>query len=366
MSTPYENLAARAFWRTAIADKSPLEICELWSPKHRFEPLHNVATFGSCFAQHFGRALKARGYAWFDAEPAPDIFLPIIKHKFNYGVFSARTGNIYTVAALKQWVSWALGTAMPPEEIWEAKGRFFDPFRPAIEPAGFRSPEELLASRGAVLRAIRRIVDDADWFVFTLGLTEGWISRKNGYNYAMCPGTIAGEFDGASHAFRNYGFEEISSDLNWVIDAIHNVNTKMQFLLTVSPVPLTATASGEHVLTATTFSKSVLRAVAGTVAANREFVDYFPSYEIITSSPFQGMFYEPNKRSVSSQGVNFVMASFFACLEQKFGDAAPTTSKAEEKNIPTEAHNSADEYDIACEEQMLAAFAPGERGRDVI
>ena len=38
---------------------------------------------------------------------------------------------------------------------------------------------------------------------------------------------------------------------------------KLRILLTVSPVPLTATAGDDHVLLATTYSKSVLRAGRG-------------------------------------------------------------------------------------------------------
>jgi GSCFA family len=317
LPNPYRTLPPNALWGKAIANKAPLEISDLWKPKHPLRRSHKVATFGSHFAEHFGRALKQRGYAWFDAEPAPDIFVPAIQKKYKYGIFSARTGFIDTVAALRQWVSWAIGIATPPEEIWEAQGRFFDPFRPSIEPDGFATAEELLASRGMVLRAIRNIIEHADWLVFTLGLTEGWISRSKGYNYAKCPGTIAGEFDGNDYAFKNYTFAEISSDLGWVIEAICSLNNKMHFILTVSPIPLAATASGKHVLTATTFSKSLLRAVAGTMADNLESVDYFPAYEIITGPPFKGMFYEPNKLSVSKLGTTFVMDSFFACIEQK-------------------------------------------------
>jgi hypothetical protein len=317
---PYESLPPNAIWRTAIADRRALEIRELWKPKHPFERSQKVATFGSCFAQNLGRALQERGYAWFDAEPSPDIFVPAIQEKYNYGVFSARTGNIDTVAALRQWVSWAIGTETPPNEIWEIRGRFFDPFRPSIEPDGFATPEELLASRRVVLRAIRNIIEHADWFVFTLGLTEGWVSSSEGHNYAMWPGTIADEFYSNNHLYKNYTFAEISSDLTWVIEAICNLNNKMRFLLTVSAVPLTATASGKHVLTATTFSKSILRAVAGTMADNLGIVDYFPSFEIITAPPFQGMFYEPDKQAVSKLGATFVMHSFFAGFEPTFGD----------------------------------------------
>lgn len=78
--------------------------------------------------------------------------------------------------------------------------------------------------------------------------------------------------------------------------------------------------SGDHVLVATMASKSTLRAVAGQVASQFDFVDYYPSYEIINSPPFRGSFFEPNQRGVNHVGVDHVMTSFFGCLSAKFPD----------------------------------------------
>ena len=354
MKNPYEKLPERAFWRPAVAEKYPLDISSLWTPKHELLPDHAVATAGSCFAQHIGRALVRRGYNWFDAEPAPSMFTSRTKKDFNYGVFSFRSGNIYTATALRQWVHWALDREIPPTEQWKKKGRYFDPFRPNIEPNGFSSANELNESRKSVLHAIRKVIKETDFFVFTLGLTEAWFNREHGHVYAMCPGTLAGRFDPELHAFQNYGFQEIEQCLQDCFDTMKSVNPELRFMLTVSPVPLTATASGEHVLAATTYSKSVLRAVAGQLCQGRADVDYFPSYEIITGAPFRSMFYEPNLRSVSHHGVDFVMDSFFACMESAFG-ARKTPKPTRRASSSTKARQQKTQEAI-CEEEMLDAF----------
>ena len=85
----------------------------------------------------------------------------------------------------------------------------------------------------------------------------------------------------------------------------------MSSVMTVSPVPLTGTASGRHVLQATTYSKAVLRAVAGELAQKYDHIDYFPSYEVITNQAARGCFYEENLRSVRREGVEAVMNIFF-------------------------------------------------------
>ena len=73
----------------------------------------------------------------------------------------------------------------------------------------------------------------------------------------------------------------------------------MKFIVTVSPVPLTATASGQHVEVATAGSKAILRAACGRLIEKFRDVDYVPSYEIITSQTARGAFYAPNLRSVT-------------------------------------------------------------------
>jgi|SRR5665213_1678564 len=95
-------------------------------------------------------------------------------------------------------------------------------------------------------------------------------------------------FDPSRHEFHNYRYGEIRDGLEETIELIRSVNPAIRFVLTVSPVPLIATASGQHVLVATVQSKSTLRAVAGDLAADRSEIDYFPSYEIVSSFPFRG------------------------------------------------------------------------------
>lgn len=330
---PYQSLDEKFFWASAVAQRNMFDISGLWNPKFRIARNMPVATFGSCFAQHIGRALAANGFSWMLAEETPPGLSDESARKFNYGVFTARTGNIYTVSLLKQWVDWATGTAAP-EECWEKEGRFFDPFRPNIEPGGFESREELARSRKAAIDAFRTALTKSSVFVFTLGLTESWWNRKQGYEYPMCPGTVAGEFDAEQHEFLNQDFPFIRKTLVETLRRIKDLNPQIRFLLTVSPVPLTATMSGHHVLVATMESKSVLRAVAGTVARQLEFVDYFPSYEIINSAPFRGTFFESNQRNVNHAGVDHVMRNFFDCLNAKFGQEGPAVERPNRLNRP--------------------------------
>ena len=349
---PYHNLHVESFWRTAIAEHDALEIRNIWKPKFRVSPDLPIATAGSCFAQHISKALVARGYPWLDGEPAPKGLSAASQQLFNYGVFSFRTGNIYTAAALRQWLEWALMGKAAPDEVWLKDGRFYDPFRPAIEPNGFHSYAEMLASRQDTFNAIRTVLGQSQCFVFTLGLTEAWLNIEQNHVYPLCPGTAAGAYAADLHQFVNYSYAPIYQDLDAAFKLMKALNPTLKFLLTVSPVPLTATASDHHVLVATAYSKATLRAVAGDLAAARDDTDYFPAYELITGSPFRSRFFQDNLRSVTPEGVDFVMAAFFSGiggLSQKF----------EPKIVNNEAVDLLDsEADLVCEEELLAAFMP--------
>ena len=346
---PYEQLPSRAFWKPAVSERSPFDIEELWDPKFFIRKSNKVVTFGSCFAQHIGNALKSRGFNWLNTEPAPFGMLDTSAKTFNYNVFSARTGNIYTTSLLKQWTEWALEEKPVPKISWIKDDRYFDPFRPRIEPNGFVSQNELQASLLRTTQAFRRCIEKANFFVYTLGLTESWVNTKEGYEYPVCPGTLAGEYDANQHHFINQKFNDVYKPLTDAFSMMKKINPSLRLLLTVSPVPLTATNSGKHVAVATMASKSVLRAVADQLTTENEHIDYFPSYEIINSPIFKSIFFEPNMRGVNPYGVNFVMDTFFKCLEGKFGKYPVSKSELAANHANVEVSH--------CDEELLEAFA---------
>ncbi|MDI4661943.1 MULTISPECIES: GSCFA domain-containing protein [Cobetia] len=340
---PYKKLPQDKFWKLFVAQKNFLEINDLWDPKFNIELNDKIVSYGSCFAQHIGQALKSRGYKWMIFERPPHSLAKESCKVYNYNIFSARTGNIYTTSLLKQWIEWSIDPDNIPDETWLSNSRYFDPFRPAIEPLGFENKNELVLSRLECLNKFHTSILKSDVFIFTMGLTECWINSDKGYEYPLCPGTIAGEFNDELHSYKNSSFSDVYNNLVSSLDLIRKINPKIKVILTVSPVPLTATKSANNVLVATMHSKSILRAVAGEVSSQYDFVDYFPSYEIINSPVYQGAFFNTNKRGVSRPGVNFVMNSFFISLHGKYGSPF---NVVEEREVA----------DIKCEEELLEAF----------
>lgn len=269
------------------------------------------ATAGSCFAQHLGRHVSRRGRGnYLDLERAP-LGLPESEHsRFGFGIYSCRYGNIYTSRQLVQIAQEALGDRKRSIHVWERDGRFYDAVRPSVDPVGLDSADLVQDMRTHHLSKVREMLESLDVMIFTLGLTEAWLAPEDGTAFPNAPGVIAGNLEDNPAVFHNLTVAEIREDVRQFWRLLKSVNSKARMILTVSPVPLIATASGEHVLTATMYSKSVLRAVAGELATDPD-ISYFPSYEIVNSAQGRGYYFEPDLRSVNDRGVRYVMSHFF-------------------------------------------------------
>ena len=354
MTHPYREQPPSAFWKRTISPHHPLDVSDWYIRRFDLNGLR-IATAGSCFAQHIGRHLRNKGFRYLDMEPLPAVLPAEEALTFGYGMYSARYGNIYTSRQLLQLLQRSLGAFVPGEDYWEKNGGVVDPFRPTIEPEPFGSVHELRVLRDNHLQRVLEMFRQADVFVFTLGLTEAWLSRRDGAVFPLCPGTAGGSFDPALHEFRNLGFAEVRADMDAFLALAKAINPSLRMLLTVSPVPLAATASAQQVAVATSYSKSVLRAVAGDLWQSDPSVDYFPSYEIITAPFMRGCFYEPDAREVSTHGINHVMSIFFSQHVPRVSDVMLRESSITDLSAQ-EMFRAENDERVKCDEEQLAAF----------
>jgi hypothetical protein len=346
-ASPYADLPSHAFWSKGVAQREASGLQQLYAPKFTLDRVDGIVTAGSCFAQHVGRSLRGAGFNLIDAETLPAVVADAEAQAYGYRLYSARYGNVYTTRQMRQLLDEAFDGARLDHPVWQRDGRFFDAQRPSVEPLGLESAEEVLTARADHLERVRLIFSAAEVFVFTFGLTETWASRGRGTVYPTAPGTIAGDWDPELYAFHNLSFSEVLADFLGLRARLRALNPALRFIVTVSPVPLTATASGQHVEVATARSKAVLRAVAAELAETCPDVDYFPSYEIITSQAARGRFFAENLRQVTPEGVAAAMSVFLAAQ----GETAPVEEAAPASGFDTEAVS-----DVICEEALLEAF----------
>ena len=349
-SDPYSNLPPYSFWKTGVVQENPYLIQNIYSKKFEISSTDKIATAGSCFAQHISRYLKKNGYGVLDAEPAPPGLPEALHSKFGYSMYSARYGNIYTVRQLLQLTQEVANIRDPKAFIWDKHNRFYDGLRPAVEPNGLRSPSEVVEHRAHHKLRINDLFLSFDVFIFTLGLTESWVHRDSGTVYPLAPGALIGHYDDSYHGFYNASFAEILDDFlefESILKSLRNC-LPYRIILTVSPVPLTATASGKHVLVSNTYSKAVLRAVAGYLSEHYSHIDYFPSFEIVANPRLHSSSYSHNLRTVRQESVDAVMNHFF---EQH----PPVLSKNIDAFIDKQYQDSL--TDLQCEEALLEAFS---------
>lgn len=361
--SPYEGLPPERFWRTGVAERRPATVEALYRKRFEISKSDAIATAGSCFAQHIARHMRRRGCNVLDVEPPPPGLDEEAATRFGFGLYSARYGNIYTARQLLQLVLEAFGRRQPAEIVWERDGRYYDALRPGVEPNGHPRAEDVLEHRAEHLGKVRELLKATQLLIFTFGLTEAWQHKESGTVYPTAPGTIAGTFDPDVYEFINFGFLETLRDFRSARLILNRINQGMRFLVTVSPVPLTATATDQHVLAATTYSKSVLRAVCGQLYAECPDLDYFPSYELIGTPFARGKFFEPNKRSVTDAGVQRAMDIFFAEHVGLAGTVrerhklrrqqSPRSGQASHQMQRSERQKA---EDLVCEEAMLDAF----------
>jgi len=146
--------------------------------------------------------------------------------------------------------------------------------------------------------------------IITLGLAEVWRDKIANIflNHTPIPEAIRSHPD--RYEFHITNFAQNLSNL----ERIHTLLSQfghpdVQVVVTVSPVPLMATFSGEDVVIANTYSKSMLRTVAQEWAVAHKNVHYFPSYEIVQNS-HRLVTWEEDLRHVRAEVANHIMRLF--------------------------------------------------------
>lgn len=357
---PYSKLPASSYWRQAVANVPPGDVDPMVDPPFRLGVRDRIVTAGSCFAQHIGRHLAKSGCNYLVTESAHAFLTESAAQALNYGVYSARYGNVYTSRQLIQLFDRAYGRFIPKENCWrERAGVVIDPFRPQIQEGGFNSVRELDLDRERHFAAVREAFETLDVFIFTLGLTEAWRAREDGAVFPLCPGVAGGDYAPQAHEFVNFSVDEVVADMTGFFDRLWGVNPGARVILTVSPVPLVATAERRHVMVSTMASKSILRVACDTLERRFENVAYFPSYEIVAGGYCGVDYFGLDRRSVTPEGVAHVMRVFDRRFIKRgiVEEALRRTAKAFAPSAPAPMDSVDDAMKLMCDEEALELSA---------
>jgi hypothetical protein len=273
------------------------------SPGFKMQREDKVFAIGSCFARGVELALI-------------DQKMDVLSKTAEFDSFPAMNGelelgftNKYNTFSICNELRWALDPAaeFPRESLVDlGNGIFYDPHtNPALQLAGL---EETIHRR-EIMQMVTRRISQCRVVIITLGLVEVWRDTvANVFINQLIPGMHSSYPDRYELHVTNF-VENLSN-----LERIHGLLSQfghqdVQIVVTVSPVPLQATFSGEDVVIANTYSKCLLRAVAQEWAAAHKNVHYFPSYEIVQNSD-RSLTWEEDMRHVKGKVVRHIMSLF--------------------------------------------------------
>ena len=274
-------------------------------PRFKMKREDKLFAIGSCFARGIENALMGQKMEVLSAAPE-FASLPTA----NKEVTGLGFTNKYNTFSIYNELRWALDPAaeFPCHSIAKVDDELCcDPHtNPTLQLAGF---EETLRRRGMIQMVTRRVAQ-CRVVIITLGLAEAWRDKSADtfINATPMPELFARYPD-------RYEFHVTSFSQNLAnLESVHRLLSQfghrdVQFVVTVSPVPLMATFSTEDVVIANTYSKSLLRTAAQEWAAAHQNVHYFPSYEIVQNSK-RAITWEEDLRHVQGKVVQHIMRIF--------------------------------------------------------
>ncbi len=148
-------------------------------------------------------------------------------------------------------------------------------------------------------------LEKADVVIITLGLTECWRVKHSDRYAALGPENEKDELFSLLE-FRPTTFQENYENLNATLDSIASAYPEKKIVITVSPVGLVRTWSGEDVVQANLHSKSTLRSIVGQICRERPHVAYWPSYEFAA----KGDIFQPDGLHVRADAVEQIVEAF--------------------------------------------------------
>jgi len=295
-----------AMARFKTGDYMPVNV----TPKFKIAKDVSVFTIGSCFARNVENALVSAGVdvitTQFDFDS--DLLLASVGAMNNKPNPRSLLNKYSTQAIYSELQRVLEGTTPPDRGFLEVEdGKWVDPQLAAIlKPL----PKETLSELRDTVEALVRRVCDADAVFITLGLSETWFDNISGLYLNSSPPPRLMKSAGDRFEFINSTYEQCMTAIQDAITLIRTHSNKdVRFVLTVSPVPMSTTWTSNDVIAANTYSKSLLRVVAQQLADAHDYIDYFPSYEIVTNSP-RNMAWNSDELHVAPSMVEFAVGTF--------------------------------------------------------
>lgn len=159
-----------------------------------------------------------------------------------------------------------------------------------------RNPHDLLKRLNTELENTKSFLTNATHIIITLGTAWVYQHQNTGSIVANCHKIPANSF-----TKKLLTVDTVTASLQNLIETVRHVNKEVHFILTVSPV--------RHLkdgFTQNTVSKSVLIQAVNNVSETLNYVDYFPSYEIIMDELRDYRFYKRDMIHPNQVAIDYI------------------------------------------------------------
>jgi len=287
-------------WPKSVSDPRFIPIV---SPKinsnFQLFPTDKIFCMGSCFARNVEIQLAKIGF---------DVVSLQINNPYAPGAWGGNNFLIrYNPFSMMNELEWALNN----QETFPAEGILYVNDDLWQDPHSHSHYEPHSLSRLMELRemvtGVHKRVKECRIFVLTLGLVEAWYDKKIQKYMNLNPSKSATLLEPDRFEMHILDYDDVKKCLIRIHELLSKFgHPDVKVIVTTSPVPLSSTGRGIDVITANTYSKSVLRSAAEWFGVHYKNVDYFPSYETVMLSA-RDLVFEEDARHVKGSAVMHIM-----------------------------------------------------------
>jgi hypothetical protein len=275
--------------------------------KFKFDKNDQIFTIGSCFAREIESHLYHTGFNMLYTKFTPSIQSFRQHEQGEYPILpTSHLINEYNVGAIVQRIENAFNIFQYDVNAGvQEHGEFYkDMF---LHGDSFPVTITQLIQRRKEVEQFYKELTNADIVIITFGLIECWYDNKYNVFLNKTPSYDHVKLHPGRYDFHRLTYDEVIQKIERIITLLTTFGKpNVKILFTVSPVQLDATFTKQNCILATSYSKAILRSAVGSICDNYSFVDYFPSYEIVTSRGCNGGYADDNVH-ILPEAVNAVV-----------------------------------------------------------
>lgn len=277
----------------------------------------SIFTIGSCFARNIEAFLRSyyKVPSYIHPNEVPKNILATNSNVSENKVLWHR----YNVFSILNSIKWSL----EPEKYSDCLrlmlvngNSYVDPYAGCRDILPQSNAKQMVQWIDGVFNSIRQ----CRLIIITLGLSEVWQDLETGLVLNCSP--LKEMWEAYPGRFKNRlaSFSETIEELEEINNILkRNCLRDFNIIVSVSPIPLSATFQDVDIAVANTASKAILRAAAEEWTNRHENVHYFPSYEIILGSASEVVWTE-DFRHPTINAIRHVMSIFL----NNFTDMIPS------------------------------------------